>query len=597
MRPVATREVVTTPGIGGEPVSPGPDGGTRTEPIDATSWLTPHRMVSLAAVLGLLWPLFMAWNDIISAPLPGAVTIALTGVTLVFACLVAAARTEIALERLDRWLLVLGSLVLIALAGYGLRNSSGYSTDEAAFVHGAASLLLHGHDPYGVNLLGSLARFGVPQIYWTYTMNGGVVSTFGYPALPMLVAVPFVAAFPNGQAVAFANVIVLLIAVGATFAALPRRWRALAVLLCVAFPVLEGFAVIGLNVVLMLPALIVVARRWTSVGESGRLVRDDRRAAVALGLALCTNQLAWFIAPFILVGILLVRQGDLVSRRARNVTIRYGGLAALTFLALNAPFIAWGPSAWWRGATAPLNQHAIPYGQGLIGFTAALGLGGGAIDVYTYAAVALFLGLLVLYAIRFRTLARACFLLPVLALYASGRSLSEYWLVLVVPIVIGALAADGAALEHAAELRWPARLRLRVPVPTKVVVPALFAPAAALLAVALLVPAPLTIQILKVGVNRQDTAVMRLSIAVHNRTGAPLRPHFAINSTGQASPFWRIIAGPSVLAGGADARYVLGVTDVDPAHAGPFLVQAVTGSPRTISSSALFRPRLTFQEG
>jgi hypothetical protein len=558
-------------------------------------WPTVHRIVSLVAVLGLLWPEFKAWSDIVSAPLPGFATIMLTGGTLVLACLVARASTEEALERLDRWVLALGLLVLVVSVGWGLRNSSGYSTDEAAFVHGAAQLLLHGHDPYGANLLPSLAQFNVPHVYWTYTMSGGVVSTLGYPALPVLVAAPFVALLGNGQSVAIAEVVVLLIAIGATFAALPRPWRSMAVLLCVGFPALEGFAVAGLTAVLALPALIVVARRWTRVGESGNLSPPDRLAAVALGLAVSTNQLAWFIAPFVLVGILLLRQGNLEARRAFSVTSRWGGLAVLTFLVLNAPFIVWGPSAWWRGVAAPLSQHAIPYGQGLVGLTVFLGLGGGAIDAYTYVAVALYLGLLVVFAVHFRSLARCCFVLPVAALYASGRSLSEYWLVLVVPIVIGALTSDGASIKTAAQLSWPRPIALRVP--AKIVMPTLFAPAAALLAAALLAPAPLSIQILRVGLNQQDTAVTRLWVAVHNRTDTPLRAHFAINSTGQASPFWRIVDGPAVLAGGAQARYVLGAPGVDTIDAGPFRLQAVTGSPRTISSSAIVRPRLTIQQG
>ena len=594
MRPLAARDQ-TVDVVAPETLTAVPDPGAVSRPREHGGWLTAHRMVSLTAVLALLWPEFMAWNDVISAPVPGLTTIALTGATLVLACLIAAARTEDVLERLDRWLLVLGLLVLVALVGYGLRNSSGYSTDEAAFVHGAAAALLHGHDPYGTNLLGSLSKFGVPEIYWTYTMNGGVVSTLGYPALPVLVAAPFAAIFPNGQAVLFAEVLALLLAVGVTFAALPRRWRSLAVLLCVGFPILEGFAVVGLNVVLMLPALIVVARRWPRVGESGRLVRHDWLAAVALGLALCTNQLVWFIAPFILVAVLLMRTESLGARRACRITAAYGGIAAATFLALNAPFIVWGPSAWLRGVAAPLNQHAIPYGQGLIGLTAMLGLGGGAVDAYTYASAALYLALLVLFAIQFRTLARGCFILPVIALFAGGRSLSEYWLVLIAPTVIGALAADGAPLRAAAELRWPSRLRLRVP--AKIVSPALFAPAVALLALALLTPAPLSLQVLGVQANRQDTAVIGLTVAVQNRTDTPLRPHFAINSTGQASPFWRIVKGPRVLGAESQAEYVLGVTDVDPAHAGPFRLQAVTDTPRTISSSTVVRPRLTFTEG
>ena len=593
MTPVAAR-VDAVDGADRAQLAPAPVDDVRSQARDPAGWLSAHRMVSLAAVLGLLWPEFKAWSDIVSAPLPGLTTIALTGATLVLACLIAAATSEEALERLDRWLLALGLLVLVAWVSSGMRSSSGYSTDEAAFVHGAASLLLHGHDPYGANLLPSLARFGVPSKFWTYTMSGGTVSTFGYPAFQLLVAVPFVALFPNGQAVVFAEILALGVAIALTFAFLPRRWRSLAVLLCVGFPALETFVLAGLNVVLMLPALLVVARRWAHVGEGGRLARQDCVAAIALGLAVSTSQLGWFIAPFILLGIVLLRAQRLGSTRALALSGRYAGLAALTFLVLNAPFIVWGPSAWWHGVAAPLSQHALPYGQGLIGLTAFLGLGGGAVDAYTYAAVALYLGLLALFAVHFRSLARCCFLFPAVALFASGRSLSEYWLVLVAPIVIGAISADGVSLRAAVDFR-PSLLRRRAT--AKAVSAALFAPAAALLAVALLVPAPLSIRVLKTQMNQPDTAVVRLWVAVRNRTGAPLRPHFAINSTGQASPFWRIVNGPAVLAGGAQARYVLGVTDVDPADSGPFRLEAVTGSPRTISSSAVIRPRLTFQEG
>jgi hypothetical protein len=198
--------------------------------------------------------------------------------------------------------------------------------------------------------------------------------------------------------------------------------------------------------------------------------------------------------------------------------------------------------------------------------------------------------LLVAFAARFRTLARACFLLPVVVLYASGRSLSEYWLVLAAPALISAVALDSASLRSAAELSWPRHLRLRLP--ARFVFPALFAPAAALLALALLTPAPLSLTILRDQLDAHRTAVAQLWVAVDNRSDQQLRPHFAINSTGQASAFWRIISGPATLAPGQEARYVLGATELDPSVAGPFLLQAVTGSPRTISSSSVFRPSL-----
>jgi hypothetical protein len=114
----------------------------------------------------------------------------------------------------------------------------------------------------------------------------------------------------------------------------------------------------------------------------------------------------------------------------------------------------------------------------------------------------------------------------------------------------------------------------------------------AFLAVALLTPAPLSLVVLRDQLDTHRTAVAQLWAAVDNRSGRQLRPHFAISSTGQASPFWRIVSGPATLAPGQQARYVLRATDLDPSVAGPFLLQAVTGSPRTISSSSLFRPVL-----
>jgi uncharacterized membrane protein len=98
-----------------------------------------------------------------------------------------------------------------------------------------------------------------------------------------------------------------------------------------------------------------------------------------------------------------------------------------TFLVINLPFIAWGPAAWFSGVLAPLSQHALPYGQGLVGLSVYLRVGGGAIDAYSYAAALLYLALLAWFIMDFGRLARCCFVLPSVALFVSGRSLSVYW--------------------------------------------------------------------------------------------------------------------------------------------------------------------------
>ena len=555
----------------------------------ATDGVGAHKTISLLAALGLFYPLARAWGDIVTVPSAGLAVVALTAGGLWLAAAIATARTSAQLQRLDRWLLVLGLLVLAAWAAADLQALSGYSTDEASFEQGAASLLLHGHNPYGVNLVNSLAAFSTPSRYLTYTMSGGIVSSFGYPALPLLIVTPFVQLTGGGQAVPIADVVVLMLATVATYKLLPRERRGAAVILCVAFPTLGTFALAGLNAVLAMAALLPVAARWTTTGERGSLTRGDKLTAICLGLAMATNQLAWFIAPFVLAGIYLLRRGPLGARQARSVTLRYLGLAVAAFAVINAPFFVWDPGAWLSGVAAPLTQHAIPYGQGLVGLTLFLRLGGGALHAYDYAAALLYVALMVLYLVRFRTLARACFLLPLAALFISGRSLSEYWMAPIAVIALSALTGDDRAIARAAQLTVR---RLRSPSARQAALAGLFLPAAVFLGIALTTPQPLSMRVLSARSSGALDSVRELRLFVRNTSDQALRPHFATNVTGQAI-VWDIVNGPAVLRPGAAATYRLVAPDASsmPANGSTFVVEAITASPRTISSSDPFAKR------
>ena len=93
--------------------APPAQAGGRQEDAPA---LGVHRTISLVATLGLLWPLFVAWNDIIGALAAGVASVVLSAAALVLAGAIATARTERRLVVLDRWLLVLGLLVLVCNA-------------------------------------------------------------------------------------------------------------------------------------------------------------------------------------------------------------------------------------------------------------------------------------------------------------------------------------------------------------------------------------------------------------------------------------------------------------------------------------------------
>lgn len=545
-----------------------------------------RQAISLVAVLGLFAPAFTAWNDIVSVPASGIAVVGLLAGALWLVAAVACARTESELDRLERWMLVLALLVLAAWTAAMLQTQGAYGTDEAALEQGGANLLLHGHDPYGANLLSALAGYSTLGKYATHTMTGGLVTTYGYPAVPLLLAAPFVLLTSGGQAIPIADMGILMVAIVVIFRQLPAGWRSLALVLCVGFPTLSGFALAGVNAIMAMTLLVVAVYRWTSTGQGGRLAGRGRLQAVALGLALGTNQLAWFLAPFLLTGIYLVRAGELGRTPALRVTGRYLGLAVGTFFAVNLPFIVWGPSAWLHGVASPLTQHAIPYGQGLIDLTLFLRVGGGALDAYNYGAALLYGALLVLYVVKFRRIGRAGFVLPMFALFVSGRSLGEYWMTMIAVMAVGALTAEDRAIGGAPELA------VGSPAVRQGALVALFLPALACFALALTTPQPLSIRIVSARSSPRLFTVDQLQLAVTNTSQNALRPSFATNVTGQAV-FWDIRRGPRVLAAHASAAYVLvpGDSGPMPANGTKFVVEAYTGSPRTVSSTMPFTHR------
>ncbi len=578
--------------MGGTATSASREGhGDDRRPIwdEVGAGLGRRRAISMVGAVGLFWPLFSAWKDVVSVPGTGLAAIAMLAGTLVLCCLIATARSTADLERLDRWLLVLGALTVLAVGAATLSATSGYSTDEAAFTQAAAKLMLHGHDPYGADLVNSLFRYSVPARFWTYTMGGGYVTAFGYPALPLLLSAPFVWLTGDGQGVAYAGLAGLIATMLVAYRLLPRDLRALSVVACVAFPSLAGFATSGLTIVLSLPFLLLVARRWSGVGRGAALSRQDVVCALALGLALCTNQLSWLLAPFVVGGIYRLRQSELGHRAALQVAVRYLVIAVGAFAVVNLPFVLWGPGAWLGAVAAPLTQHALPYGQGLVGLTAFLHLGGGAVDAYSAAGALLLLGLLAVFLLDVRRLAGCCFLFPLLALFVSGRSLGEYWMALVPVVLVSLFARSGEppATGGGTGSRPVGARPLSRP---GIAAGLLVLPAIGCLALALLTPAPLRIQVSAAHSDPVSDVVDRLTLQVHNESGTPLVPHFSTDDGGQASAFWTIVSGPSTIRPHASARVVLSVPagGRGPSNGARFLVQAVSDGPRTISTSPGF---------
>jgi hypothetical protein len=583
VRVTPERPVTGAPGTPLRPAGTPPAIAPRPDASDAE---TVHRVTVVLAALGLLGPAFAIWAGIVPLHITGLAAGLVTVGALGALVAAAAARTETALRRVELGLLLLGLLALAGWAFSVVAANPAYGTDEAAFEQYAATLLMHGGNPYAHSLLPALREFQVPIQYATYTTSGGVVATLGYPALPVLFVVPFVWLTGGVQAVPVADVTALALAMVTTFLVLPRRFRALSVVVVVALPILFGYSVAGVNAILALPLLAVVAWRFTETGAGGRLGGRGALQAVCFGLALSVQQIVWFLAPFVVVAIWVCRRHELGASRAAGVLGRYLGLAAVAFGAVNAGFVAANPSAWLHGIAGPLLQHAIPYGQGLIDLPVFAGIGGGDLGLYTVGALALLVGLLVCYRLYFTRLWRCAFILPSLALFFPTRSLAEYWATLVSVWIVSVFAGPPPRPGQPAEAGRSGLSRLlRRPWARTGVAAAAFLPGALVIGAALMSASPLSMRILRIGTNGQFQRVWELTVRVRNHGSQPLRPHFAMNSSGQMTPFWHRLAGPATLAPGASATYLLAAPNVGsmPGITEPFQLDAVTSSPESIS--------------
>lgn len=572
-----------------------PSAGTAAEPLPGTEPATApsparpeppehwHRGLSLLAVVSLFMGLSPLWaQEVVQAPASSTLLMLAYGALLCCAVLACAVRTRRALGLVDLAVLVIGA-VRATLSFSSTLNERWYGTDEGVLVHQAAVWLAHGRNPY-TGVWPHLV--GVTGVGATPLMNGGSADTYGYPPLGALLtalAGPFTHGLPSASAVSFGCE---LLAAAAMFALLPVAWRPSAALLCFGLDFLGAYSRQGYVLVMALPFLVVAVAGWTRTGRgTGRLGRSGTVRAVCLGLACATQQMAWFLAPFLVVGLYAVRRGELPHRAALRLTARYAGLGAAVFAVVNLPFAATAPARWLAGVLSPLTQGAVPKGVGLIGIAYYLRGGSDTLDFYSYAAVLLLLGALAALWLLPRRLGPAAALLPWVCFYLATRSTENYF-TLLTPLWVTALATAGPAAFARAWAPRPAWLRGRRA--RALLLAGLALPALVCTAVAAFGTAPLRMRV-EAWRGSSPHAPSRVVLRVTNVSDATVRPHFGLSSTSVLAAYWGVASGPAALRPGATAVYVL----VPPAsHAGlsgtgAVYVRAVSAGPQTMSSVRL----------
>ncbi|MFI6254282.1 hypothetical protein [Streptomyces sp. NPDC051016] len=539
-----------------------------------------HRGMTLVATISLFIGTRAAWTTAMASSPPVAAVISVCYASiLVCAVLSLLVRGSRSLIRVDA--LVLITAVTLVSCGYLLDHAG---TDEGVLTAQAAREILHGHRVYGQPWPW---LFSTPRVGITKTMSGGADYTYGYPPLTALLAAPVYAVLHSTAAATLVPTVALLASTVLLWFLLPAPWRSAATAVCLGFGILPHYAYSGYPAITALALLVPVVVRWPSTGAGGRLGARGVLRAACLGAACAAQQLAWFLAPFLLIGLYAVRRGELGPRRALAVTIRYTAAAALAWSAVNAYFAAQGFSAWLNGILLPLEQKAILHGQGVMGISYYFTAGSSRLDYYSYGSQLLLLGLLAATLLSVRRLGPALTVLPWIAFYLATRSQDGYFLMMTPLWLAAAATVPSAAFAHAWQPRLPRLTGRRA---KEIVAAGALAPALACVVIAAASPPPLRMSLTPhFARHGARVGVTAIDVRAVNTTGTALEPHFASRTGQGASNWWTIASGPAMLAPHTAAEYRVeparGFRAMPGGHGpGTYLI-AVTGTPMTITSA------------
>ncbi|WP_427165187.1 hypothetical protein ACQF4J_07260 [Streptomyces sp. C1-1] len=561
-----------------DPVAP-PSAPARARAVLEVGPRQLHRGMTLVATISLFIGTREAWTDaMLSRPVAAGVISLCYASILVCAVLALIVRTRRALIRIDAVVLI--TAVALVTCGYLLDHMG---SDEGVLTAQAANEILHGRPVYGQPWPW---LFGTPRVGITKTMSGGADFTYGYPPLTALLAAPVHAVVHSTAAATLVTTSALLLSSVLLWFLLPAPWRSAATAVCLGFGILPHYAALGYPAITALALLVPVVVRWPDTGRDGHLGPGGVLRSACLGAACAAQQLAWFLTPFLLIGLYAVRRGELGPRRALAITARYAATAALAWSALNAYFAVQDFSAWLAGILLPLRQKAIVHGQGVMGISYYFTDGSSRLDYYSYGSQLLLCGLLVVTMLFVRRLGPAITVLPWLAFYLATRSQDGYFLMMT-PLWLAAAATVPAAVFATA---WQPRLpRLTGRRAKAALAAGLLTPAFVCVLIAAASPPPLHMSLTpRYATHGSRVGVTAIRLRAVNTTGTTLSPHFASRRGQGASGWWTVASGPATLAPHASADYVVeppgGFRPVPGGRARTYLI-AVTGTPMTITTA------------
>ena len=560
---------------------------------ESSPWLSRRDFLAERAAWSLVWLAvvtagvnlweFWWWSPAVIALAPLMVAGGLIGVA--YSWLVRNPRTR------PFQLSALGAVIVAALFPQSIEIStrSFYSTDSAAFDHEAARTLLHGADPYVSSLAGAAHLLSVPSHFWTYTVEGGHVTQFSYPAGSLLLSLPATALGVH-LPVDWTDLVAWLVTIVLLFVLLPSPLRWLAGLVGLT-PFFVGSFSTGGTDAMFLPFLLVAVWRWDRYGRSSEAGLARWIGPIALGAACAVKQAPWFAVPMLVTGVFLEARGR--GTAAARLAARYLLTVGAVFVALNLPFLLWHPRAWVHGTLIPLTGGLVADGQGLVTL-ATHGLTGGVnLDLLSLAGALAMVGSVAAFVAWYRHLKRIWPLLLTVPFFISPRSLSTYVVDLFPVVVVAALSVDGPPLRRGEDRRTPHRQLAR----PSVIVIALSGVGVVLASIMAFNGPPLQLSVDSIITSHGGRQLNAVTVSVVNGTSAAVVPHFLVNTATSQDyeGFWiPSQRGPVVLEPHVREKITLRppATQVAPRRGAHWLVEAYTVDPSWLSNSPLetFRP-------
>jgi len=243
-------------------------------------------------------------------------------------------------------LIILGS-ALAYISMYGFSNVEWNGVDELAANYYSAYLTLHGINPYTSSMQ---PIYNARHVFPTVLLNGSYEDFYAYPALSFLAYVPFVAMGIGSYS--FMPFIALLIffVISAAVILYIHSGRNLNLLIPLSVWLIACYSLAGVSNVFIVSIFVVLAYVFA---------KRSFLSGIFLGIAASVTQLAWFALPFFYI---------MTFNKKRGLGMQVFG-TAVSFLLINAVFIALAPSAFISNTFGILGTHSLVfYGSNLAQF-------------------------------------------------------------------------------------------------------------------------------------------------------------------------------------------------------------------------------------